>query len=380
VEYGHLLERAREVAVRANRPGLLTRILPRVMEHSLLRVAAMAATRILRSTGLPGLVAQRLPGTGVLGQARLGMGMVAATEMPAARLDRQSWGQGGKGAQWFNGSGWAAAKAGGIGTPVSPTPGKAEMRPLMGKGARTGLLTGCVQEGLLGRVNRATERVLGANGFSLVPVPSQGCCGALHAHTGDLEGARRLARANIEAFEGAEVEWVAMNAAGCGATMKEYPHLLADDGEFVDRARSLSEKVRDITELLAGDGLRVGGAVPERVTYDAPCHLRHAQRISEEPLRMLSSIPGLELIPLEGADECCGGAGIYGITHPDLGGAISRDKVRAIQATGAGIVATGNPGCMMQIGAGLRMEGARMQVVHPVELLDESYRRGGFYS
>jgi glycolate oxidase iron-sulfur subunit len=249
----------------------------------------------------------------------------------------------------------------------------------LGGGARTALLLGCVQEGLLARVNRATARVLEVNGFRVVEVPGQGCCGAVHTHTGDLEGARSLARRNVQAFERAGVDVVAVNAAGCGATMKEYGHLLRDDPHVRDGGRALAEKVRDISELLGRPGLRVGGGLPLRVTYDAPCHLLHAQRISKEPLALLRSIPGLELVPLRGHEECCGGAGVYGITHPELGGKIMQDKVEAILATGAQVVATGNPGCMMQIGAGLRMAGAAVDVVHPVELLDESYRRGGAY-
>jgi glycolate oxidase iron-sulfur subunit len=251
---------------------------------------------------------------------------------------------------------------------------------LIGDGARTGLLLGCIQKGLLGRVNRATERVLAANGFCLVPVSGQGCCGAIHAHTGDLTGARALARKNIAAFEALDLDLVAVNAAGCGAVMKDYPHLLEDDAEYAERASALAGKVRDVAELLGQPGLRIGAELSLKVTYDAPCHLLHAQRISEEPKLILDSIPGLERIPLPGDDECCGGAGIYGITHPELGGRISGDKVRAILDTGAEVVATGNPGCMMQIGAGLEMTGAQISVVHPLELLDESYRRGGLYT
>jgi glycolate oxidase iron-sulfur subunit len=221
---------------------------------------------------------------------------------------------------------------------------------------------------------------LEANGFRLVEVPGQGCCGAIHAHTGDLDGARELARENIRAFESLELDFIAVNAAGCGASMKDYPHLLAEDGEYAERAVTLAAKVRDVSELLAGEGLTVGGELRLKVTYDAPCHLLHAQRVSDEPLGILSSIPGLELIPLEGSDECCGGAGIYGITHAELGGRIAEDKLRAILNTGAEVVATGNPGCIMQIGAGLQMQGASVVVVHPLELLDESYRRGGVYA
>jgi glycolate oxidase iron-sulfur subunit len=245
---------------------------------------------------------------------------------------------------------------------------------------RVALLLGCVQEALLGRVNRATGRVLAANGYQIVQVKGQRCCGAIHSHTGELDSARELARANIRAFESAGVNVVAVNAAGCGAAMKDYPHLLEDDTVFHERALKLAGKVKDVSEILAQPGLRVGAPVPLRVTYDAPCHLLHAQRISQEPMDLLASVPGLELVPLQDADECCGGAGIYGITHPELGSRIGRDKVEAVGATGAAVVATGNPGCMMQIGAGLRMIGSAVDVVHPVELLDESYRRGGVYA
>ena len=249
----------------------------------------------------------------------------------------------------------------------------------LGGGTPTATLLGCIQEGLLGRVNRATVRVLEVNGYVVVKVPGQGCCGAIHAHTGDLEGARSLARANIRAFESSGVQVIAVNAAGCGASMKEYPHLLSHDDDYGPRAAALSSKIRDVSELLGREGLKSGAPLPLTVTYDAPCHLIHAQRITEEPEFLLRSIPGLRLVPLAGHDECCGGAGVYGITHPELGGAIGRDKVRAVLETGAEVVATGNPGCMMQIGAGLEMEGARVDVVHPVELLDESYRRAGFF-
>jgi len=194
-----------------------------------------------------------------------------------------------------------------------------------------------------------------------------------------MDGARNLARRNIQAFEKAAVDFVAVNAAGCGAAMKDYPHLLERDPDFAPRAHALASKVRDVAELLSRPGVVRGAEVPLTVTYDAPCHLVHAQRISTEPLDLLDGIPGLKRVPLRGQDECCGGAGIYGITHPGLGGRITRDKVRAILETGAKVVATGNPGCMMQIGAALVMEGSSVEVAHPVELLDESYRRGGVY-
>ncbi len=353
VEYGRLLEGAREVTAGAVKPNLLTRLLPRVMASPSLLPPAMLLARALRATGFPRLVALRIPDEGFLGQVKLGMGMIAATARPEV-LD----------------GGWGR-------NVIKAETGSED---LVGAGVRVGILKGCVQDGLLGRVNRATARVLEANGYGLVEVGGQGCCGAIHAHTGGLGGARDLALKNIEAFEARELDLVAVNAAGCGAAMKDYSHLLADDSEYKDRAVNLAGRIRDVSELLSHPGILPGGALELSVTYDAPCHLLHAQRIAEEPISLLRSISGLELIPLPGHDECCGGAGIYGITHPELGGRISRDKVLSILETGAQVVATGNPGCMMQIGAGLEAEGANVDVVHPIELLDESYRRGGLYS
>lgn len=355
VEYSRLLEGAREVLARVVPPKLLSRLLPGVMASPTLLPPLMLLTRALRATGIPGLATKKLPAEGLLGQARLGLGMIAATAPPELLC---------------------RGRDGGIGRGV----GEGARAELLGGNARTGMLLGCVQEGLLGRVNRATARVLDANGFQAVEVSGQGCCGAIHAHTGDLKGARELARKNILAFETGNLEFIAVNAAGCGAALKEYPHLLAEDPEYGERAQALASRVRDVSELLGKPGLLQGGELRLKVTYDAPCHLLHAQRISKEPLTLLDSIPGLEVVPLRGHDECCGGAGIYGITHPELGGRISQDKVLAILDTGAQAVATGNPGCMMQIGGGLRMAGARVDVVHPIELLDESYRRGGFYT
>ncbi|MGH7449282.1 MAG: heterodisulfide reductase-related iron-sulfur binding cluster, partial [Longimicrobiales bacterium] len=240
---------------------------------------------------------------------------------------------------------------------------------------RVALLAGCVQESLFARVNRATARVLAANGCEVVSVPAQECCGALDAHAGRLDRARDLARRNIAAFERAGVDTVVVNAAGCGAMMKEYGEQLRHDAAWAERAEAFVRKVRDVSEFLMERPLRRGADVPLRVTYDAPCHLHHGQRIRDAPLQVLDSVPGLERVPLADADECCGGAGLYGVNHPELGGRILSDKVAAIRATGADAVLTPNPGCMMQIGAGLLLAGADTVVLHPIEILDESYRR-----
>ena len=161
--------------------------------------------------------------------------------------------------------------------------------------------------------------------------------------------------------------------------MKEYGGLLEDDSEYAERARLLARRVRDVAELMASRVIRQGAPVAARVAYDAPCHLLHGQGIEDAPLALLRSIPSLAVEALKGASECCGGAGIYGVTHPDLAGRIGGDKVADVAASGAEIVATGNPGCIMQIGAGVRAKGLSVSVLHPVELLDESYRRAGYY-
>jgi glycolate oxidase iron-sulfur subunit len=249
----------------------------------------------------------------------------------------------------------------------------------VGRGERGSVATlrGCVMDGLFSETNRATERVLKVNGYAIVRAPGQQCCGALHAHAGDLENARALARRNIAAFEKSSAEFIAVNAAGCGAIMKEYGHLLKDDPEWHERASALSSRVRDVSELLAAAGPREGGALPIRVTYDAPCHLQHAQRVTQAPLSVLAAIPGLELVPLHDSDQCCGSAGIYNLIEPETSDAVLEPKLANIRATRAAWVATGNPGCLMQIGAGLIRADIPARPIHPVDLLDASYAAFG---
>jgi glycolate oxidase iron-sulfur subunit len=208
-----------------------------------------------------------------------------------------------------------------------------------------------------------------------VPAPGQRCCGSLHVHAGDADAARRLARSNIAAFERSGTEFVAVNSAGCGAAMKAYAHLLGADAQWKDRATAFSAKVRDVSELLAAAGPAAGGPLPVKVTYDAPCHLQHGQRISAQPLAMLDAISGLQRVPLADSDQCCGSAGIYNLVEPETSDLVLSPKLANIAATGASIVATGNPGCLMQIGAGLLRSGAVAQSRHPVELLDAAYAR-----
>ncbi|MBC7788946.1 MAG: hypothetical protein H7Z74_03280, partial [Anaerolineae bacterium] len=192
---------------------------------------------------------------------------------------------------------------------------------------------------------------------------------------GDIDVARNLARRNITAFEDSGAELIAVNAAGCGAMMKDYAHLLHEDPDWSSRASAISGKVRDVSELLASAGPSMGAETEYDldVCYDAPCHLLHAQRLARPPLDVLAGIPGLNLIPLEDADQCCGAAGIYNLLEPEASAAVLAPKLEHIARTGAKYVTTGNPGCLMQIGAGLAIAGIPARAVHPVDLLDASY-------
>jgi glycolate dehydrogenase iron-sulfur subunit len=242
------------------------------------------------------------------------------------------------------------------------------------------LFKGCVTEGLFARVNQSTARVLEVNGFSVRAPNDQVCCGALHAHAGDLEGARKLARKNVEAFNDESRAPIITNAGGCGAMLVSYAHLFADDERFAEPAREFSARVRDISQQLQTSELKEGAPLGELgTTYDASCHLIYGQHAGDAPLQMLSAIPDLEFVPLEGSERCCGGAGVYNLVEPELSRAVLEEKLSHIKQTGAHVLATGNPGCQMQIGAGAQLSGTPLRVCHPVELLDESYRRAGFY-
>jgi glycolate oxidase iron-sulfur subunit len=329
VPYGQLLEATRATLGATRRPALIGRLILFVFAHPPLMRAAMLFSRFLAATPIPTLLSK------VAGRIGFGMAMLATSGSPLER------------------------------DPYEVTE-RADRAPIA-------LLEGCVMEGLFTETNRATERVLRKNGYALVEAKGQACCGALHAHAGDLERARKLACRNIAAFEKSGAELIAVNAAGCGAMMKEYAHLLQDDPEWHDRAKAIGSRVRDVSELLAAVGPVPGGPLPLRVTYDAPCHLVHAQRIVNEPFAVLAAIPGLELIPLRDSDMCCGAAGIYNLIEPDTSDAVLAPKVVNIAETGASYVATGNPGCHMQIGAGLLRSGLKARPIHPIDLLDASY-------
>jgi len=331
VPYGHLLEatRATLTDVKPNPP--IARLILFVFARQSLLKMAMLGGRIARATRVSWLLS-RLPG-------RLGfsMAMLESTRPPLRGKTYEPAGDGTRGT--------------------------------------AALLTGCVMEGLYAGTNRATERTLTVNGYSMVPAAGQRCCGALHAHAGDDDAARKLARANVAAFEKSGADYIVANAAGCGAMMKEYGALLADDPKWHERAEAVAARVRDVSELLADAGPKPGGNLPVTVTYDAPCHLMHAQRVVAAPLAVLGAVPGLTRVPLEGSEHCCGSAGIYNLIEPDVSDRVLAPKLANIAATSAPLVVTGNPGCLMQIGAGLRQAKMSARVVHPVDVLDASYAK-----
>jgi len=345
VPYGQLIEAAR-ADIERQRPGGPLRRLFRwvnfsvILPHPRLLSLAAAGLRFYQVSGLQRLVRA----SGVL---RLLPGPLASWEpllpsIPAA-ADR------------------------------APLP---EVTPADGvKRATVGLLTGCVQQVAFGPQNRATARVLARNGVEVIAPRTQTCCGALHAHGGEHDTALELARKTIIAFESAGVEQVVVNTSGCGAHMKAYGTLLADDPKWAERARRFAGRVSDISEFLAREPLR-GPLRPlaRTVTYHDPCHVAHGQKIRKEPRALLHQIPGLTVKELHEADWCCGSAGTYNLTQPEMAGQLQRRKIENIRATGAETVITANPGCIIQIQQGLAGGARPIRVLHIVELLDEAYR------
>lgn len=240
------------------------------------------------------------------------------------------------------------------------------------KGPRRGrvaLLEGCVMPEFFGAVNAATARVLARNGFEVLVPSGQGCCGALHAHAGHTAEAQALGRQNLAAFADEDVDAVVVNSAGCGAALRELGHALPE-------ALRLASKVRDVCEWLDEAGwvapLHEPREEPLRVCYDDPCHLLHAQGISEAPRKLLATVPGLELVEHDDPGVCCGAAGTYNLTQPAMSQQLLARKLDCLAAVDPDVVATGNPGCLMQLAAGMRARGLRTRVLHPVTLLDEA--------
>ncbi|MFH0795324.1 MAG: (Fe-S)-binding protein, partial [bacterium] len=228
-------------------------------------------------------------------------------------------------------------------------------------------------------VNTDSVAVLKHNGYTVVTPRHQSCCGSLHGHNGDLDTGRKLARRMIDAFDKAKVDYVIVNAAGCSSFMKHYDHLLAEDEQYRDKAKAFVAKVRDITEFLAQGGMKQPTkALGLSVTYHEPCHLLHAQKIKEEPRAVLKQIPGVEIIPLNESDWCCGSAGIYNVTQFDASMQLLKRKMDNIAATKAQVVASGNPGCLLQLQVGARRFGVKVKPEHPVTLLRRAYGISGF--
>ena len=344
VPYGQLIEAAR-AEIERQRPGGWPRRLFRWINFSLLlphpRVLSLAAAglRFYQVSGLQRLVRAS-------GLLRLLPGPLAAWE------------------------------------PLLPTlPAAADRAPLPEriaaegpKRATVGLLTGCIQQVAFGPQNRATARVLAKNGVEVLAPRTQSCCGALHAHAGEHATALDLAKRTIEVFEATGVEWVIVNTSGCGAHMKAYGLLLAGDPAWRERAARFALRVVDISEFLAREPLR-GPLAPVRrtVTYHDPCHVAHGQKIRKEPRALLAQIPELRVVELTEADWCCGSAGTYNLTQPEMAGRLQARKIANIEATKADAVVTSNPGCIIQIVQGLRAKGDAIEVLHIVELLDQAY-------
>jgi len=348
VPYGRLIEAAK-AEIERDRPGALGRRLFRWLNFGLLlghpRLLGLAATgaRLYQASGLQRLVRKS-------GLVRLLPGTLSAWEalLPPvpARSERTA--------------------------PPPVTPAEGSQR------ARVALLTGCVQSVIFAAHNRATARVLAKNGCEVIVPDGQGCCGALNAHGGDHERALAMACRTIDAFEAARVDAVVVNTSGCGAHMKAYGHLLAGDPAYAERARRFAASVRDLAEFLAQEPLRGPLApVPLTCTYHDPCHVVHGQKIKSEPRRLLAQIPGLRVVELTESDWCCGSAGIYNLTEPEMATRLLHRKVSHVLATGAEAVVTANPGCILQIQAGLGAHESGVRVMHLVEILDRAYGGAG---
>ena len=341
VAYGRGLEAARERLVRANGMNRRARAMLGVFRSRWRWEAALRLASAVRASGIPSLLAGG-------GPTRFALGMLAASGPPPRQSGREA---------------------------VRRVPSHPHITTPPG-GPTAALFEGCVMSTLFRRINDATRRVLEANGYEVVTVRGQACCGALHDHAGDRDAARELVAENVAVLDGA-ADRIVVTSAGCGAILRDAGHLVASAA-----AARVASRVRDVSELLAESGPRRGAPVELDVAYDAPCHLQHAQRVHSAPLRVLESIPGLRVRQLSGADRCCGSAGIFSLLEPEMSRAVLAEKIRGIAEAEPrpSLIVTGNPGCLMQIGAGLRAARLDIGVAHPVELLDWSYHAAGLYT
>jgi glycolate oxidase iron-sulfur subunit len=340
VGYGRGLEAARSQIFEARGLSPMAGLVLGIFRHRWAWQPLLALARAMRATRIPHLLA----GTGRFG---FGMGMLASSaEMRVGGAARQQ--------------SVPRPQRGGGGSATPPT---------------VALFHGCVMNALFSHVHEATRRTLEVNGYRVVEVEGQVCCGALHEHAGDVNAARAMAEKNVAALD-EQADLIVVNSAGCGALLKDYGHLLGSA-----EAARVAAKVRDVSELLAERGPRPGAPIDLEVAYDAPCHLQHAQRVHTAPLAVLGAVPGIRLQILPGSDRCCGSAGIYSVLRPRMARAVLESKIASFTAAKPrpDLIVTGNPGCLMQIGAGLRAAGHPIDVAHPVELLDLSYGEAGYY-
>jgi glycolate oxidase iron-sulfur subunit len=258
-------------------------------------------------------------------------------------------------------------------SPIEPV---ATITPAQGeKRKRVGLLLGCVQRTFFSHVNAATARVLSAEGCEVVAPPEQTCCGALFVHAGEEAQAQELARKTIDVFEEANVETIVINAAGCGSNVKEYGHLLRDDPKYAERAKRFAAKSKDISEILTELPPRaLRKPLNARVAFHDSCHLQHAQGVRAQPRSLLLQIPGTQLLEIPESPICCGSAGIYNLVQPEAATELGDRKAHLITPLQADVVATGNPGCLLQLQSSLAKANHRIPVVHTIQLLDASIR------
>nr|WP_192705778.1 (Fe-S)-binding protein [Paenibacillus sp. OAS669] len=368
VKYGQLIEQAREaIAAEAQHPWHVKAIRTLFMErlfpnHSRMRLLG-GMLKLYQRSGLQKLTQK----SGIMGLFPEHMRQMEAI-LPEGSSDGviRAWEKLGLPAAW-------GATASGEGRMLVIPPAGGVKR------GRVGLFRGCIMDVLFTSTNVNTVRLLREAGFEVVIPTSQTCCGALHAHAGETASARRLARENIDAFRAAGVDYVASNAGGCGASLKEYDHLLAAEESYSMAAGEFARRVKDIAELLVDEGLplplkAVQRENPQVVTYQDSCHLRNVMRVQQQPRTLLQSIPGVRLNELQGADRCCGSAGIYNLTQPQMSADVLDHKMEHVEATQAQYIVTANPGCLLQMKWGIVRAGCedRMKAVHLVDLLAES--------